>query len=404
MQITRPDYYKEFACIADVCPDTCCAGWQIVIDEKSLKKYRRVKGAFRGRLHNDIDWKEQVFRQYDRRCAFLNEDNLCDIYSEIGKGMLCDTCRKYPRHIEEFEGLREYSLSLSCPEAARILLGKKEKVGFQSAEVPAPEETYEEFDYLLFTALMDTRDFLLEIIQNRQIPMRLRLQKVLAAASDFQKCLDRNELFKWEEIRQRHRDSGFGEAFTEKVKAHMNQEETPEQLLKKMWKAIVPKMEVLRPGWHEFLEETLSALYRNSSEATDKPALGEKTDSHNHPSPVATSLYHEHTADFAKAYPDWNIQEEQLLVYWIYTYFCGAVYDEEIFAKVKMAVVCTLLIHELDMGTYLKNGRVFCLGDQISICYRFSRELEHSDLNLNALEDLLATDQLFSLENMLRIC
>ena len=42
MQITRPDYYKEFTCIADVCPDTCCAGWQIVIDEKSLKKYRRV--------------------------------------------------------------------------------------------------------------------------------------------------------------------------------------------------------------------------------------------------------------------------------------------------------------------------------------------------------------------------
>ena len=47
MQITRPDYYKEFTCIADVCPDTCCAGWQIVIDEKSLKKYRRVKGPFR---------------------------------------------------------------------------------------------------------------------------------------------------------------------------------------------------------------------------------------------------------------------------------------------------------------------------------------------------------------------
>ncbi len=404
MQITRPDYYKEFACIADVCPDTCCAGWQIVIDKNSLKKYRHVKGAFRGRLHNDVDWKEQVFRQYDRRCAFLNEENLCDIYSEIGKGMLCDTCRKYPRHIEEFEGLREYSLSLSCPEAARILLWKKEKVGFQSAEVPAPEETYEDFDYLLFTALMDTRDFLLEIIQNRQIPMRLRLQKVLAAASDFQKCLDRNELFKWEEIRQRHNDSGFGEAFTEKVKAHMNQKETPEQLLKKMWKVIVPKMEVLRPGWHEFLAETLSALYRDSSKATAESALAQKADSHNRSSQTATSLYREHTADFAKAYPDWNIQEEQLLVYWIYTYFCGAVYDEEIFAKVKMAVACTLLTHELDMGTYLKNGRVFCLGDQISICYRFSRELEHSDLNLNALEDLLATDKLFSLENMLRIC
>ena len=109
-------------------------------------------------------------------------------------------------------------------------------------------------------------------------------------------------------------------------------------------------------------------------------------------------------ADFEKAYPDWNIQEEQLLVYWIYTYFCGAVYDGEVFAKVKMAVVCTLLIHELDMGAYLKYGLVFCLEDQIDICYRFSRELEHSDLNLNAFEDLLAADKLFALENMLKIC
>ena len=391
MQITRPDYYKEFSCIAGACPDTCCAGWQIVIDEKSLKKYQHLKGPFRNRLHNDINWKEHVFRQYNRRCAFLNDDNLCDIYSEAGKRMLCDTCRKYPRHIEEFEGLREYSLSLSCPEAARILLCKKEKTHFQTAQVPSEEENYEVFDYLLFTALEDTRDYLLEVIQNRQIPMRLRMWKLLAAASDFQLCLDRNELFKWEEIRERHLASGFGEEFTTKVQKRMNQTASSHQLLKEMWQAFIPKMEVLCFGWHEFLKETLSTLYYNAAE--------ENTSSAN-----SNPLYQEHLADFSQAYPDWNIQEEQLLVYWIYTYFCGAVYDGEIFAKVKMAVVCTLLIHELDVGTYLKNGRVFCPEDQISICYRFSRELEHSDLNLNAFEDLLAADKLFSLENMLRIC
>ena len=391
MQITRPDYYKEFSCIAGACPDTCCAGWQIVIDEKSLKKYQHLKGPFRNRLHNDINWKEHVFRQYNRRCAFLNDDNLCDIYSEAGKRMLCDTCRKYPRHIEEFEGLREYSLSLSCPEAARILLCKKEKTHFQTAQVPSEEENYEDFDYLLFTALEDTRDYLLEVIQNRQIPMRLRMWKLLAAASDFQLCLDRNELFKWEEIRERHLASGFGEEFTTKIQKRMNQTASSHQLLKEMWQAFIPKMEVLRFGWHEFLKETLSTLYYNAAE--------ENTSSAN-----SNPLYQEHLADFSQAYPDWNIQEEQLLVYWIYTYFCGAVYDGEIFAKVKMAVVCTLLIHELDMGAYLKNGRVFCLEDQIDICYRFSRELEHSDLNLNAFEDLLAADKLFALENMLKIC
>ena len=42
MEITRPDYYKEFSCIAGACPDTCCAGWQIVIDDKSPVSYTHL--------------------------------------------------------------------------------------------------------------------------------------------------------------------------------------------------------------------------------------------------------------------------------------------------------------------------------------------------------------------------
>lgn len=293
MEFTFPNYYKEFSCIAGSCPDTCCAGWQIVIDNKTLKKYQHFKGPFHNRLHNDIDWKEHIFRQYNRRCAFLNEENLCDIYTEAGPKMLCDTCRNYPRHIEEFEGLREISLSLSCPEAARILLSQKEK-----------------------------------------------------------------------------------------VHSRMNTSDTSKDLFKNMWKTIVPEMEVLRPGWKEFLKERLDSLYISSGEND--------------------YIYQKSEFDFYC--PDWQIQEEQLLVYWIYTYFCGAVYDDEIFTKVKMAVVCTLFIHELDVGTYLKNEHHFNLNDQIQICYQFSRELEHSDLNLDKFQELMSENNIFSFENLLKIC
>lgn len=293
MEFTFPNYYKEFSCIAGSCPDTCCAGWQIVIDNKTLKKYQHFKGPFHNRLHNDIDWKEHVFRQYNRRCAFLNEENLCDIYTEAGPKMLCDTCRNYPRHIEEFEGLREISLSLSCPEAARILLSQKEK-----------------------------------------------------------------------------------------VHSRMNTSDTSKDLFKNMWKTIVPEMEVLRPGWKEFLKKRLDSLYISSGEND--------------------YIYQKSEFDFYC--PDWQIQEEQLLVYWIYTYFCGAVYDDEIFTKVKMAVVCTLFIHELDVGTYLKNEHHFNLNAQIQICYQFSRELEHSDLNLNKFQELMSENNIFSFENLLKIC
>ena len=132
MQFTFPDYYKEFSCIAGACPDTCCAGWQIVIDDQTLKKYQHFKGPFRNRLHNDIDWKHHVFRQYNRRCAFLNEENLCDIHTEAGPEMFCRTCRNYPRHIEEFEGLREISPVLRqqgfyFPKKKRYTLSQKKK-------------------------------------------------------------------------------------------------------------------------------------------------------------------------------------------------------------------------------------------------------------------------------------
>ena len=105
MLYTVPDYYKEFTCIADQCEDTCCAGWQIVIDKKSLEKYKKIRGVYRGKILRSVNWFSGTFRQSkDKRCAFLNEDNLCDLYIHQGENSLCKTCKMYPRHVEEFEG------------------------------------------------------------------------------------------------------------------------------------------------------------------------------------------------------------------------------------------------------------------------------------------------------------
>lgn len=154
-----PDYYRRFSCLAGKCPATCCAGWQIEIDEKSLIKYVKYQAGgkpFGNRLFNGIDWKDGTFCQSpDKRCDFLNEENLCDIYSEAGKKMLCRTCRSYPRHIEEFEGVKETSLALSCPEAARIILNNRKKVTFIRKQIDRPTETYSGFDQELYIQLRE---------------------------------------------------------------------------------------------------------------------------------------------------------------------------------------------------------------------------------------------------------
>jgi len=87
MQYTRPDYYEDFSCIGGACPDTCCSGWQIVIDESSLEKYRHQKDGFGNRLRNEIDWKEGVFRQYNGDCCFLNEDICATFMQNWGRNI-----------------------------------------------------------------------------------------------------------------------------------------------------------------------------------------------------------------------------------------------------------------------------------------------------------------------------
>ena len=41
MRYLKPHFYDKFVCTAGDCPDTCCAGWQIMIDDASLEKYKK---------------------------------------------------------------------------------------------------------------------------------------------------------------------------------------------------------------------------------------------------------------------------------------------------------------------------------------------------------------------------
>ena len=91
----------------------------------------------------------KVFKQSDdRRCAFLRDDNLCKLCFEYGEDALCKTCHLYPRHIEEFDGVREYSLSLSCPEEASKIVNRENILYFTESQDDAEEEypdDYEEY-------------------------------------------------------------------------------------------------------------------------------------------------------------------------------------------------------------------------------------------------------------------
>lgn len=370
MLYTRPDYYTKFHCTADACEDTCCAGWQIVIDRRSLKKYKTCKGSFRKRLRRGIDWKGQVFHQKEeKRCAFLNDENLCDLYTALGRDHLCRTCRRYPRHIEEFEGVRELTLSLSCPEVTKILMQHTEPVTFQRAETKRRETYEEEFDLLLYSALCDAREVILHILQDRTLPNGVRERLVYGIAHDMQRRIDRGELFACQEVLEKYQREAARQFAAKRMCEEGADAGRSFAAAKGNFRGLF-QLELLRQEWDVQLLEVEQFLF-----------LGH-----------TAQEYALVTADFrswlAENYPVWEIQKEQLLVYFVSTYFCGAVYDGQVFSKMKMALLSAEAIGEILKARWLKNGRQLDEEDVIDVVYRYSREVEHSDENLKKIEKL----------------
>ena len=132
-------------------------------------------------------------------------------------------------------------------------------------------------------------------------------------------------------------------------------------------------LERLRPEWDDVLDGAEKWLYQGSEET-----------------------YHKICEEFHKAYgslgshkEEWENLGEQLLMFFVYTYFCGAVYDDMVCSKMELALFSVRWIQEFLMVRWLENGKKLSMKDVEEISWRYAREVEHSDDNLNALEDWL---------------
>lgn len=369
MIFTRPDYYDSFKCVADKCPDTCCAGWQIVIDEESMKKYKNIKGDYVWKVMAAVDWESGCFRQDNaKRCAFLNPDNLCDLYTNAGESSLCKTCREYPRHTEEFEDVREITLSASCPIVARMLLERKTPVTFVTEEDTNIEETleFEEFDPFLYSVIEDGRAAMLGILQDRTIPMTERMLLVLGMAHDMQRRINHSDLFSCNQVIAKYQ----GEKARAYIKSYLKGKDIVEEenLVTDVF-PLLYELETLREEWDDLLHKSQENLLFS----TESPYANKKLDFER----------------WKNGNSDVEIQIEQIMVYFLYTYFPGSVYDGQLFAKAQMAVYCTWMIELLWMARWLENGRNLNLDEKTELFYRFCREIEHSDENLEKLDKFM---------------
>ena len=370
-----PDYYREFSCLADRCEETCCALWRITVDEQSLKRYRALKGPVRRRLLISVDRKNRCFRQDEQnRCLNLTEDNLCRIQQELGPRGLCRSCRLFPRHVEEFRGVRELSLSMSCPEAARIILSGKQPVLYRTFEKDGREERpeeYKDFDETLFASLRRARAVMLSVLQNRELSLPVRAVIVTGAACSLQIRYREDRLAEFPPVQER---MSSPEAEKKALRKLAQNREAYYHWIRNLFEQL-PAFECFIDSWPGWLEEVKERLYM------DGPAGYEK-------------MRRSFSAWMHKDKTDWDIVFEQLMVYFLMEYFCGSVYDGRILTAASLAAAHTWILADMLMAVWNRNEGEASFEEFVDLCVRYSRQMEHSDRNVREMERIITHSHL----------
>lgn len=170
MKLTKPSYFDTFRCIAGSCPDSCCKEWDVQVDEEKAALYRSLSGDLGNRLREVLSDEdgETVMTIIDGRCPMWRADGLCRIQAELGEEALCKTCREFPRLTHDYGDFVEMGLELSCPEAARIILGTADPVPV-TLEADGGEEP--EYDEEVMEILLRTRETVRDILADRTRPV-----------------------------------------------------------------------------------------------------------------------------------------------------------------------------------------------------------------------------------------
>ena len=177
MILRKPDFYDQFKCIASRCTDTCCVGWEIDIDEATQELYRKVTGAFGDRLRANIEDGHFKLLPHDR-CPFLDKDNLCEVFQNLGEDALCDICTEHPRFVEVYGDIMERGLGLCCEEAARLLLEGEGPLTFTSEECDEPEDELDEDDIEVRNEVLYMRESFFKTLADSSISLGNKLYQV----------------------------------------------------------------------------------------------------------------------------------------------------------------------------------------------------------------------------------
>ncbi|MBQ9968637.1 MAG: flagellin lysine-N-methylase [Oscillospiraceae bacterium] len=343
--ITRiPNYFHDFRCLAGACPDTCCGQWEIVVDEAAKARYLAVEGPLGEQIEKALTVidGEDCMALIDGKCPLLTEDGLCPIVTQLGEDFLSTTCHTHPRFTEIYGGLQETMLSISCPEAARLLLEQEAPLHFVTeidTVLPEPDD----LDADQFDMLLAARQTAFALVQDRSRPLSDRLALLLCFAGRLQNNMEALQIC--EALCRRYEDRSYQD----------------KQLCR-----------VRRKRRHGSMIRTRQLLTAMEHLTKDFP----------------TALKDLECTDLTP----YALQLEQLTVYFLFRWWLKAACNDRLWQQVAATVVSVLTI----------SGLCKPIGSLTEAARLYSKEVEHSQENMTLLRNAMELP-MFSLGELLKL-
>lgn len=370
MKYQKPSFFDQFKCIGSACTDTCCAGWEIEVDETTAQGYLAEKGAFGDRLRREIGSEpgEYFFKLQNNRCPFLNKENLCDIFINLGEDRLCDICREHPRFYNWFGDYTEVGLGLCCEEAERLLFSDSKPLTFvEEVHTDASDLLDDESEEC--EQMLEERKAIFSILQNRKKNIGARLKRLLLQLPYADEMLLLTvPILEWDD---------------------------PESIPKLDYNAN-PSTTTLKSsalflirffGGMESLDETWPSMMKELEQNIDSLIDVDKA------------------AEFLQFMKGENrlYEYEHIAVYLVYRYYPEILFDGQIEAKILFAAASICLLFLMDLQCFQENG-VYTQHDRIELVRRFSKEIEYCPENMERFEKCCTEQYEDLLNSIFNLC
>lgn len=382
MKVLKPFYYDDFKCIAGDCIDNCChAEWEISIDKKTYKKYRKLKGQWGNKINNNIgkirsnisDLRYGKIKLKDNGCSLLDEKGLCTIHAQLGEKYLCNTCKIYPRDINKYGEIYERNLYMSCPEVAQYFVKYKGNFYFDmdEEELTDLDKDYiidKSYDEKLYNFLWDARSLAMEIIQFKEIEIWKRIIFLKILTDKVQKLIDEENYEKYEKVLK---------SFRNEI-SNINVINSLDKI------KLVPKVKI---NFIKSVVDISEKVSRNKIKYNNLLEQYKKLFENDIDSNFENVIKKEY--EFNKYLNNEEYIMENLLIYLIYKYFMRALHTKDLNKEINNVIISYAMIKMLLLGQYDANENKLKEDDFVEVFYVFSRVIEHNKIFLDKIYEAI---------------